>query len=106
MIAGVVTFHIKPGKLDEAMAIWKNQVLPQGPEQQGFRGAMLLVDIAQNLMVGYGLWQDQAAADAWASTGPWHPDSPLREQFAALESAPPTRQEFDVAYLKVAGDIA
>jgi hypothetical protein len=103
MLAGVVTFHIKQGMMDRAVAMWKNQVLPQGTGQPGFLGAMLLVDSVQNQLIGYGFWQDKAAADAWAVSGPWRPDSPLRREFEAWESGPPTRQEFEVAYLNVPG---
>jgi hypothetical protein len=72
---------------------------PRG--QPEYKGAMLLVEPAKSKMVGIGLRESKADADAWASTGPRRPGSELSDNFDGLLSEEPTREEFEVAYLHV-----
>jgi heme-degrading monooxygenase HmoA len=101
MYAGMVRFSVNSGSLEEAAQIWREAAPPAGERQQGYKGALLLVEAGKDEMVGIGLWERKSDADAWATTGPWRPGSELRHDFDGLLSEEPTRQEFEVAYLHV-----
>ena len=101
MYAGMVHFSVKRGSLEEAAEVWREAALPAGEGQQGYKGALLLVEPGKDTMVGIGLWESKSDADAWASTGPWRPGSELRSRFDGLLSEESTREEYEVAYLHV-----
>ena len=44
MYARVVTGQFQPGKLDEAIALFRDSVIAEIKQQQGFKGALLLRD--------------------------------------------------------------
>jgi hypothetical protein len=44
MYARVTTFQIEPVKLDEALEVSRNSILPAKKQQQGFQGILSLVD--------------------------------------------------------------
>ena len=94
MYVGMVTFPVLPGKLDEAIELWKTVSVPEAESQPGFIRAMLWRDDARNTLVGIGIWRSKADSDAFAATGPWRPGSHQHQRFAALCGADPERQEF------------
>ena len=94
MHAQVVRVQIQPGKVDEAVDIYKNAVLPAAREQKGFKSAYLLLDREANRGIGFSLWEMKADVDALMASGFY------REQiakFAAVFAAPPEREVFEVA---------
>ena len=101
MNAGVVHFSVTSGSLEEATQAWREGVAPAAEGQPGYKGALLLIEPGKDTMMGIGLWDSKSDADAWATTGPWHPGSELRDKFDSLLSEASTRQEFEVAYLHV-----
>lgn len=44
MHARVITSQFKPGKTDEAVAVWKDSVAPSLKQTKGFKGAYLVGD--------------------------------------------------------------
>ena len=58
MNAQVVRLQVQPGKADQAIAIWRNQVAPAVREQKGFKDAFLLVDRTTNKGIGISLWEN------------------------------------------------
>ena len=101
MYAGVVVFHVKRGKLEEAIKVWKEVLLPAAASLPGYKGAMLLTDADVNKMMGIGLWETKKDADAWTTTGAWKWGSELRMKFEALLSEEAVREELQVEYLQV-----
>ncbi len=59
----------QPGKLDEAVAIIRDSVLPAAREQQGFRSAYFAIDRETNTGVGISLWETKADVEAIATSG-------------------------------------
>ena len=60
MYARVITFQYQPGKIDEALQIFRESVLPEMRQQAGFQGATMLADRGNNKVVGITLWQTEA----------------------------------------------
>jgi heme-degrading monooxygenase HmoA len=98
MYAGLDDYPVAPGNLDEAIRVWREEVLPTAEEQPGYRGALLMVDPEKNKMVGVGLWDSKEAADAFGA-GVWRSGSELRDKIDALLAGEVSREELDVRIL-------
>ena len=99
MQVGMVDYRVRPGQVDEAVRLWREQVEPVAAKQLGFEGSMLLAEPQKDRMVGFGFWESKARADEFATTGPWREGSDLRRKFADLLTEEPPRDELEVAYL-------
>ena len=94
MHAQVTHTQILPGKVDDAITIYRQSVLAVAKKQKGFRGIYLLVDRDSGRFMSIHLW-DTARAMSAAET-----DEFLQEQFALFETvvaSPPTREPYEVA---------
>ena len=94
MFARVMRIRIQKNKLDQAVATYRDSVLPVARRQRGFRGATLLTDRATGTAVSITLWETEAALEEGERTGY------VQEQlakFAPLFSAAPERSVFEVA---------
>lgn len=93
MYARLVTGHIVPEKLDEAINLWLSEVLPSVQQQAGFENVRLLVDRATCRVVTMGLWESEAHFQATAG---WNEDQVAK--FAMLFSALPEVGGYEVIY--------
>jgi heme-degrading monooxygenase HmoA len=98
MYAALVNYSVKPGHLDEAIRLWREEVEPAAEGQPGYEGSVLLVEPANNRLVVVAYWDTKAHDDAFA-TGPWRAGSDLRNKIDVLLSEEPSRVEMEVAYL-------
>lgn len=94
MYVQMVRIQIQPGKIDEAIGIFKDSVLPAVSGQPGFKNAYLLVDREGNKGVGFTLWETEADVAALASSGFYQEQV---GKFAAVFAAPPEREVYEVA---------
>jgi hypothetical protein len=86
MFARHVTVHIKPDRIDQAVAIFEQAALPRLREQQGFRGGCMLADAESGRGVIMILWE-QASDSLRLETAGFY-----REQiakFAEVFAEPP-----------------
>src|ERR1700694_2507641 len=84
---------LKPGKKDEFLKAWSNQVLPLLKKQSGFVDEILLLENGTNHGCGLSFWKSQKDADRYQREV-FHQASRHVEPF--LEG-PPTIRNFDVA---------
>ena len=80
MYARVVTVQIQPGTTDEAVAIFRDSVLPAATWQRGFNSALLLTDQNAGKAISVTFWETESYLFAGESSGY------LQEQVAKLES--------------------
>ena len=99
MYAALVNYSVKPGHLNEAIRLWREEVEPAAEEQPGYEGSVLLVEPDDNKLVVVAYWDTKAHDDAFATTGPWREGSELRKKIEVLLSDEPSRVEMEVAYL-------
>lgn len=66
MFARTVTAAIVPGKADEAVQIYNEQVVPLMKQQPGYVRSTMLLDREANQAMTISVWESQEAA---ASTG-------------------------------------
>jgi heme-degrading monooxygenase HmoA len=92
MISRVVTIQTLPGKLDEAVAIYRDRILPLLRQQPGYQSVLLLADSQDKLMI-IGLWDTETDLKA-ADTNP-----AIIEQVASFRgtfATPPTIENLQV----------
>ena len=96
MHARVVTGQFQPGKLDEAIKIYRDSVMPISKEQKGFNGAFFLTNSNTNKTVSITLWETVADMTEGESSGYY------REQFAKFThilAEQPDLELFDLSVL-------
>lgn len=93
MKARVVTVQIQPSKLDEAIRIYRDSVVPAASEYKGCHAVFLATDRSSGKGVSITIWDEQELQSSEAS-------GYLQEQFAKFSdvfAAPPIREVYDVA---------
>ena len=94
MHAGVNFVQIQPGKIGEAIAIFRDVVASDLGQQQGNREAILLTDPNTNKAIAVTLWDTEADANSVVTAG-WR-----QEQIAKLAlviAEPPVREVYEVS---------
>lgn len=93
MYARVVRGSISPGKLDEAINLWRESVAPSVRTQKGFKSARLLIDRQAGIVMSVGFWDAQPDVQG---TSEWNRSQVAK--FAGLFATPPTIEEnYEVA---------
>ena len=90
--------QIQPGKMNEAIAIFRDAVLPAASQQQGNGGGFLLTDPKTDKAIAAGLWETEADAAA-VVTGGWYQEQIAR--FASVFAGPPVREVYEVSLRQV-----
>ncbi len=93
MFARVTTVQMRPEKLDEAIQLYHDSVVPAAQAQKGFRSTYLLTDRATGR--GMTVTYFETAEDIAASEANGYYQAQL-DKFAPLFSAPPQRTVFEV----------
>ena len=93
MYSQVVRAQVQPGKVDEAVAIFRDSVAPAARQERGFKSAYFLVDRSANKIVGFSLWESEADIAALAESGFYQEQA---AKFAAVFAGPPEREVYEV----------
>ena len=86
MYSQVLRVKIQPGKMDEAVAIFRDSVAPAIHGWSGLQSGRLLVDRAENKIMAVSFWDSEADEASLQSSGSY------KEQvgkLAALFAGPP-----------------
>lgn len=62
MFARVTTFHVKIHRIDEAIKLYKESVIPAARKQKGYRGATLLTGPKTGKCVAITYWKKEEDA--------------------------------------------
>ena len=87
----MVTATVSPDRVDEAIQLWRDTVLPSVQEQRGFKGVRLLVDRQHGTIISIGLWESE---DAFRATVAWNQGQIAR--FADFFDTPPVVGGYEV----------
>ena len=96
------TSQIQSGKMQEAIDIANDSVVPAVKAQKGFRGIYFMTDAASSNFLALSIWE--TGADMLASVS----DGFYREQFAkigALMAGPPEFDHYELSVEASVGDI-
>lgn len=99
MFARATTTQMKAEKLDEAIALFRDSVMPEARKQKGFKGGHLLVDRETGRGVAVTVWDTEAAARQTGEESPY-----LQTQlakFGSMFAAPPVVEYFELAVLEM-----
>jgi len=94
MYARIVTIQVQAAKIEEAIAIYREAILPAAKQQQGFLGARLFVDRATGKGVSVSRWASEADLLAGEASGYY---AEQIAKLAPLFTAPPVREAFEIS---------
>jgi len=94
MYARAVTIQMQPGKLDEAISVFQDSVLPAIKQQKGFRRISMLVDRNTYKTITISFWETEADRTASETSG--HFAAQLAK-FGSFFAGPPITERFEVA---------
>lgn len=94
MYARVTTVQILPGKLDLAINLFRDSVVPAAAEQPGYLGHYLLTDREHDKAISISLWGTEVDMMAGETSGHY-----LQQllKFKDLFAEPPGRQDYEVS---------
>ncbi len=93
MFARMTTVQIRDDKIDEAIRIYKESVVPAAKSQRGYIGAHLLVDRKAGKGVSITVWDTELDGIANEQSGYY------QEQLAKFKdifTAPPVREGYEI----------
>jgi quinol monooxygenase YgiN len=94
MHARVTRVQLQPDKLDEAIRIYQESVIPAARQQPGFRSTQLITDRASGMGLSITVWESEADLQASEASGYYQEQV---AKFAPLLTAPPVREVFEVS---------
>ncbi len=94
MYARVTTVQIQPGKMEEAIRIYRDSVVPAAKQQHGFNGVFLLTDPNTGKGLSITWWETEADMKAGETSGYYQQQL---AKFAPHFAAPPTRESYEVS---------
>lgn len=86
--------QVRPDKIDEAIVIYRDSVIPAAKQQAGFRDAILLTNRTTGKSISLTVWNTQADMQTGEASGYY------QEQIAKFKdilTAAPVREEYEIA---------
>ncbi|MFL5575777.1 MAG: antibiotic biosynthesis monooxygenase family protein [Gemmatimonadaceae bacterium] len=102
MHARLTYVAIRPGKMADVQRIYRDQVVPAAEIQDGFRGAMLLVEDGGEFAVSITYWDSHDSATAAEANGYYQEQL---AKFVDVLVGAPSRELYDVAVNCSAGAV-
>jgi heme-degrading monooxygenase HmoA len=102
MYARVTTGYVQPGKADELTQYILETLVPLYPQQQGFKGALFLIDHSANKAIAITLWETESEMAAGEASEGYY-----REQLAKIAHlfvAAPVREAYEVSIQEMQQD--
>lgn len=94
MNARVTIVQFLPGKIDEAIGIYRDFVVPAAKQQKGHRGHYLLTDRNTGKGISISLWETEADMTAGEASGYYQQQV---AKFKDVFGAPPVREAYEVS---------
>ncbi len=92
MYARVTTFELNPGKIEEALAVAHNDIVPVMKQQPGSKGVLILVDREASKAISVSLWETEDDLKAGESSGYYQEQS---SKLAPFVMAAPNRETYE-----------
>ena len=93
MYSRIVTVQVNPDKTEEAIAIFRDSVIPAAKQQKGFISLMMLMDRSSGKGMAVGVWESEADLNANEASGYYQEQL---AKFGGLFTAPPMRDVYEV----------
>ena len=95
MFVRLTILQVKSDKLDEAVKIFGESVIPAAKLQKGFCGGYLLTDRNTGKGIAMSLWDSEG--DAVASEQSGYYQEQVIDKFRDLYTVPPVREGYEVS---------
>jgi len=94
MYARVTLVQVLPDKIDEAIGIFRDSVVPAANQQMGHKSHYLLTDRKNAKAISISIWETEADMAAGESSGHY-----LQQlaKFKDIFAAPPVREAYEVS---------
>ncbi len=69
MISRIISFHIKPGMLDEAVRLYNEEAMPLMTAQKGFKSILLITDRESNSGYSVIIFETKEDLDEYVRSG-------------------------------------
>jgi quinol monooxygenase YgiN len=92
----VTTVQIQPGRIDEAIRLYQDSVVPAAKQQRGYRSTMLVTDRMSGKGMAITVWE--SAADLQASEASGYYQEQVAK-FAPLLTAAPVREAYELSVM-------
>jgi heme-degrading monooxygenase HmoA len=93
MYARAVTIQFQPGKIDDAIRIVKESVVPVLKEQKGFRGQLFLTQ-SDAKAISINLWETESDLTTFEASPVYRE---LMGKIAEILAGPPVGERFEVS---------
>lgn len=87
MFARVTTTQFSPYRLDEAIHIAREQIVPAAQKQTGFKGYLMMVDRSTGQAITITLWEGEEDRDVTGLNSSYYRDA-IGKVVPLLEDAP------------------
>ena len=94
MFARLTIVQVKSDKLDEAIKIFRDSVIPAAKSQKGFRGGYLITDRKTGKGISMALWDSEEDAIANEQSGYYQEQL---GKFKDILTAPAVREGYEVS---------
>ena len=61
--------EVQSGRMDDAISIVKDSILPAAQQEEGFKGYLLLTNTETNKVINITIWETEAAMTAGEASG-------------------------------------
>ena len=89
-----VTVQVQPGKMQETIDVYNDQVVPAAKAQKGFQGAYLMTDATSGKGLSITVWESEADMIAGETSGYYQE---VISKFASVFSGPPVREHYELS---------
>lgn len=93
MFARTITVQFKVDRVDEAIRIYEENIVPIARSLKGYKGIYLLVDRETGKGISLSLWSEEEGAAASEQGGRFAEEMP---KLADVMAAPPVAESFEV----------
>jgi quinol monooxygenase YgiN len=90
----VTKVQLQLDKVDEAIRIYQDSVVPAAKQQPGFHSTFMVTDRASGTGMAISFWESEAAMQAGEASGYYQEQL---AKFAPLLTAPPVREVYEVS---------
>lgn len=94
MFARVTLVQMKKDKLDEAINLYRESVVPASKSQKGYKDICLLIDRNTGKGISIAIWDTEDDALANEQSGYYQEQL---DKFKEFNTAPPVREGYDVS---------
>jgi heme-degrading monooxygenase HmoA len=96
MFARHVTTEVKKDKIEKALKIYEESVIPEGKAQEGYRGIYLLANKETGKIISISFWDSKEHAIVNENSGYFREQV---EKFNGILISPPVKEGFDVSIM-------